>query len=783
VGEVRKRIGELLTQNAGPAPAIQDSLHEEFRQGRLDKPSYDALINEIERYISEEADTEWSTEQTPGNAVGLTAVPLLDDHPTNPHGVPEPAHDDAPGEPPAALEPGATLRDRFVLVSRIDAGSMGEIYKAVDLRRKEAGAKEPWVAIKIISTPFARYPHALKALQQEAANAQRLAHPNVVRVFDFDRHGDHFYITMELLEGESLVRTLDRQRFEGSQLEKGLGIIEGVAAGLAHAHSRGVIHADVKPGNVFVTRDGQAKLLDFGIARATEEVDDDSESSIVGAHTPAYASCEVLEGQEPTFKDDLFSLACLAYRIIGGHRAFPGSTALKAESKGCEPEPLSELGPDRWEVLRRAMAFRRADRPADVASFIEAFFRPTADMPAVHRSVVDEPVTVVWSMFQRPRATLWLGGACVLALGIWLVQMQLSTPSDFPGANALTPPFGQQEPVVRASNPSTVGPSPDELVAGPAPAEPSQPDGDALATAEANALALRVAALARSANERMDRGSLIEPADASAKFYLQELRGLDADAAESIAVADRLTGLIIMKAALAVSAGDFKSAERWLAEAEELDAGEEIIAGLRADIADARATAAARQRSLAAAAREQALAAATAPPPVARRPAPSPAAPTATATVVSAAGDERVEPAQSSAARPTTEPVPDSGSAPAADASASPVAATNAPDAADDASLSEAGLVALSELEFSKFIEPSFPRRLANRGKSGWVAVSFRVDLFGKTRDIEVVESEPQGLFEPAAVKAVEKWRFEPSLEDGLPVERRTQVKLVFEPS
>ena len=541
-----------------------------------------------------------------------------------------------------------------------------------------------------------------------------------------------------------------------------------------------MIHADVKPGNVFVTRDGQAKLLDFGIARATEEVDDDSESSIVGAHTPAYASCEVLEGQEPTFKDDLFSLACLAYRIIGGHRAFPGSTALKAESKGCEPEPLSALGPDRWEVLRRAMAFRRADRPADVASFIDAFLRPTADMPAVRRSVVDEPATALWSMFQRPRATLWLGGACVLALGVWLVQMQLSTPSDFPGANTVAPPFGQTEPVVRASDPSTVGPSPDDLVADSSPDQPAQ--SDALAAAEDNELALRIAALARSANERMDRGSLIEPADASAKFYLEELRGLDADAAESIAVADRLTGLIIMKAALAVSAGDFKSAERWLAEAEDLDAGEEIIAGLRADIADARATAAARQRSLAAAAREQALAAAAAPPPVARRPAPSPAAQTATATVVSAADDERVEPAQPSAARPATEPVPDSGSAPAA-SEASTAAATSAPDAAGDASLSEAGLVALSELEFSKFIEPSFPRRLANRGKSGWVAVSFRVDLFGKTRDIEVVESEPQGLFEQAAVTAVEKWRFEPSLEDGLPVERRTQVKLVFEPS
>jgi TonB family protein len=713
--------------------------------------------------------------------------------------VPEPAQDGAPGEPPATLEPGATLRDRCVLVSRIDAGSMGEIYKAVDLRRKEAGAKEPWVAIKIISTPFARYPHALQALQQEAANAQRLAHPNVVRVFDFDRHGDHFYITMELLEGESLVRVLDRQRFEGSRLEKGLSIVEGVAAGLAHAHSRGVIHADVKPGNVFVTRDGQAKLLDFGIARATEEADNESESSIIGAHTPAYASCEVLEGQEPTFQDDLFSLACLAYRIIGGQRAFPGSTALKAESKGYEPEPLSQLGPHRWEVLRRAMAFRRAHRPADVASFIDAFFGPTADMPAVSMSTADEPATALWSMLQRPRATLWLGGASVLALGIWLVQMQPSTPGNFPDANIVGTAVEEQKPVMRASDPSTVGPSSDELVPGAPPAEPAQADGNALATANENALASRVAALANSANESMDRGSLIEPADASAKFYLQELRDLDANAAEIPAVADRLTGLIIMKAALAVSAGDFTAAERWLTEAEDLNAGEEIIAGLRADIVDARATAAARQRSLAAAARKQALAAAAASPPAAQQPAPSPAARTATAPVASAAADERVKPAQPSAARPATRPVPDASGAPAADASASPAAvaqsaaqaasetataaATSAPDAAGDASLSEAGLVALSELQFSKFIEPSFPRRLANRGKSGWVAVSFRVDLFGKTRDIEVVESEPPGLFEPAAVKAVEKWRFEPALEDGLPVERRTQVKLVFEPS
>jgi TonB family protein len=271
------------------------------------------------------------------------------------------------------LYPGAVLRDRFVLQSRLQASGMSEVFKALDRRRQESGENNPWVAIKLVSPVMKRYPEALRLLQQEAALGQRLLHPNIVRVFDFDRHGDLAFITMEWLDGESLAQVLTRQRHRPLTSAHARQIVLDIGAALQFAHGHAITHADVKPGNIFLTGDGTAKLLDFGIARSDLAADD-----IPGAdaHTPAYASCEVLEGASATPQDDVYSLACVAYRMLAGRRALGNDNALAAEATGRRALRTRHMTNPQWLALQHALAFRRAARTSDVATFLREFDAP-----------------------------------------------------------------------------------------------------------------------------------------------------------------------------------------------------------------------------------------------------------------------------------------------------------------------------------------------------------------------------------------------------------------------
>ena len=272
------------------------------------------------------------------------------------------------------LEPGTILRERFRLDEAVASGSMGLVFRATDLLKLEAGAISPVIAVKVINPEFANDAAALRSFQNEVANTQHLSHPNIIRLFELDKDQGHYFITMEWLEGESLDALLDRSRGSALPPVQAYAIIEQLCDALIYAHGRQVVHADVKPGNVFLTKPGELKLIDFGIARIHnphDEPADDSQKSV--ALTPAYASCECLEKQTATAQDDLFSLACLIYRLLSGRRVFGTRTALQAEADGIEPVPIGGMSAQRWLALRKALAFRRADRHADVRSFADAF--------------------------------------------------------------------------------------------------------------------------------------------------------------------------------------------------------------------------------------------------------------------------------------------------------------------------------------------------------------------------------------------------------------------------
>ncbi len=272
------------------------------------------------------------------------------------------------------------LKQRFVLEELIGSGGMGSVFRAKDLRKVEARGTQPYVAVKILNNDFRHHPEAFIALEREASKSQGLRHSNIVSIFDFDKDEDVPFITMELLEGEELADLLKAYP-SGLPEELAWKIIEGMVLGLKHAHEEEVVHADFKPGNIFITQKKVAKILDFGIARAmrmnsgTEDTDFDP--ARLAALTPAYASREMLNGDNPEPRDDIFSLGIVIYMVLTGHHPYGRVPANEAAREGLKPERIKSLSRRRWRILEKALQLNRQDRPADVQEVFAGLFAPS----------------------------------------------------------------------------------------------------------------------------------------------------------------------------------------------------------------------------------------------------------------------------------------------------------------------------------------------------------------------------------------------------------------------
>jgi hypothetical protein len=273
----------------------------------------------------------------------------------------------------AQAESGRLLKKRFVLEDVLGSGGMGVVYKTRDLRKVEAQDSNPYIATKILGGNFKDHPKAFMTLQQEAVKSQKLAHPNIVTVHDFDRDGNTIFMTMELLKGDPLDSLL---RLEAPfSKETCLRYFSELCSGLEYAHKRGLIHSDLKPENIFVTAGGTVKILDFGIARAAslEQQGSNFDAGKLGALTPAYATLEMLKGEPPSFSDDIYALACVLYIMLTGKHPYARLSAAEAQAKNLKPARPAVLNNIEWQALSQALSFSRAKRPASVAEFRAAF--------------------------------------------------------------------------------------------------------------------------------------------------------------------------------------------------------------------------------------------------------------------------------------------------------------------------------------------------------------------------------------------------------------------------
>lgn len=312
---------------------------------------------------------------------------------------------------------GSVLRDRYELLEIIGRGTVGTAYKAFDRHRRHLPGPARFVAVKVLKSRYKNQPAAIAELERESYEAQSISHPNVVSVFDLDKHGDTFFIVMELLDGEllsSVLRWLDDRPLARS---RALNIIGTIGGALAHAHQRNIVHADLKPSNVMITNSGELKLLDFGFARRHDLdpwiADSASEEVSPSATTPAYASSERVNGEEPHPGDDVYSLACIAYELLSGVHPFGGRSAPLARAHGRDPARIPGLTNKQWYALQNALCWSRADRRIDVVGLTAALGCPS---PVQRIGSPQELIAVAGKSGGGSRVWAVLGVIAVLAV-------------------------------------------------------------------------------------------------------------------------------------------------------------------------------------------------------------------------------------------------------------------------------------------------------------------------------------------------------------------------------
>jgi len=288
---------------------------------------------------------------------------------------------EVPPEPtPPVLEPGTVLAERYRLEQLIGAGGYSLVFRATDLRREELGTGAAAVALKALRPEKRADPRAIARLKKEFRSVGVLSHAGIIRVLDLDCDTGQWFFTMEFLDGESLAAALRRNVGVPLSLTEALPVLADCAAALDFAHARGQVHGDLKPANLFLTSNGELKLIDWSGGGLQQE--SDAPHAYGRAATRAYASPEVLEGRQPDRSDDIFSLACIAYELLTAQHPFEGGDAVMWRNEQRGLKGATTLPGDTQAAIERALAWRRHARFASAGAFVEALEEGTAPAPA-----------------------------------------------------------------------------------------------------------------------------------------------------------------------------------------------------------------------------------------------------------------------------------------------------------------------------------------------------------------------------------------------------------------
>ena len=276
---------------------------------------------------------------------------------------------------------GREIGGRYRLTAPLGEGGMSTLWRAVDQQLDRE------VAVKILRPQYSADPGFAARFRQEARAAASLSHPSIVSVYDYgtDPDGETQYIVMELVEGRDLAAILhERGRLS---TDDAVQVAIAVASALEAAHRRGIVHRDVKPGNILITDDGDVKVTDFGIARAVSEASMTVTGTTLGS--VHYFSPEQARGDEVTGRSDVYALGIVLYEMLTGRRPFEGDSAAGVALKRLTehpPRPMiagQPLAVGLEAILRRALEREPEDRFPDAGSFAEALrtWRAHPDTP------------------------------------------------------------------------------------------------------------------------------------------------------------------------------------------------------------------------------------------------------------------------------------------------------------------------------------------------------------------------------------------------------------------
>jgi serine/threonine protein kinase len=335
--------------------------------------------------------------------------------------------------PRSALGTGSRLvNGKFELQQILGEGGMGAVFRAIDLEAAQLRDPNPYLAIKVLHESIKKLPQAKIALQRECSRARRLAHPNIIRVYEFyeDPGRDACFITMELLQGQSWASMM-RESPQGMTLKEARPLILQLCSALTYAHTQpdeAVVHSDLKPQNLFLTHDNVVKILDFGIAaRVRRETADPHKTFFdareLGALSPSHASLEMWQKMPADPRDDIYSLGCIVYELLSGTHPFKGATAMEAFTYKLVPADIPNLSRAQNRALRHALQLPRPQRTASVAEFVREFFEAGSRIPPLPRPRIGATLAVI---------------AVIGAAGIWFATRKHSaTPGAIPGKAAV----------------------------------------------------------------------------------------------------------------------------------------------------------------------------------------------------------------------------------------------------------------------------------------------------------------------------------------------------------
>jgi eukaryotic-like serine/threonine-protein kinase len=301
------------------------------------------------------------------------------------------------------------IAGRYRLEGRLGFGGMSTVHLALDLRLERR------VAVKLLAEHLADDPAFVSRFQREAQAAARLIHPNIVQVFDSgrDQRTDQYFIVMEYIEGSSCAEIL---RDDGwVEVHEALSVIEQACEGLDYAHRHGVVHRDVKPGNLLRSREGEVKLADFGIAKATEQSSITQVGSVLG--TAAYLAPEQARGEEAGPSADLYALGVVTYQLMSGRLPYEANSLTELALKQQQEQPatldtlVAAVCPELADAVAIALALDPHDRYRTANEMRRALndgargIEPRHPAGAAERSPATQATTVMAGSRRREQPT------------------------------------------------------------------------------------------------------------------------------------------------------------------------------------------------------------------------------------------------------------------------------------------------------------------------------------------------------------------------------------------